>query len=245
MNFYDYINKIKDKEDRLLLSTTIDKYIQYIKNKISSSTNFLNEYQYKYLCNSLSYLKIPYNYYICNDYCDKYIIYFGNYDDFVSIYRINGKFTHSEILGTLFSIGYTFDKIGDIIIDDNCCYITNLKKYDHLINGINIISNKTVELVRIDDLKIIKNKYLIDEIIVPSFRLDVIISKICNLSRSKANDLIDNKMVLVNYKEIKINSYILDSEDILSIRGYGKYKIGGSNKKTKKDNFILTIYKYN
>lgn len=243
--YQDYLNKIKDKNDRLLLSTTLDKYRQFIKNNKSISTSFLNESEYKFLLNSLFYLKIPYNSYKPNDYCDKHIIYFGDYLDFVHIYKINEIFTHSEILGTLFSTGYTYDKIGDIIIDKTCCYLTNLSKYDHLLDEVKMISNKPIKFIKIDNFSISRDKYILKSIIVPSLRLDVIVSKLCNLSRGKASEIINSKKILVNYKEISNTSYLLKSEDILSIRGYGKYKIGNSELKTKKDNILLTIYQYN
>lgn len=243
--YQTYLNKIKDKNDRLLLSTTLDKYRQFSKNNKSISTSFLNEYEYKFLCNSLTYLKIPYNSYKVNEYCDKFIIYFGEYLDFVHVYKINGIFTHYEILGTLFSTGYTYDKIGDIIIDKNCCYIINLSKYDHLLDEVKMISNKPIKLIRIDDFTVNRDKYIIKNIIIPSLRLDVIVSKLCNLSRGKANDAINSKKILVNYKEINNTSYLLKYDDILSIRGYGKYRIGEEQIKTKKDNILLTIYQYN
>lgn len=243
--YQNYLNKINDKTDRLLLSTTLDKYRQFSKNNKSISTSFLNEYEYKFLCNSLNFLKIPYNSYKVNEYCDKHIIYFGEYLDFVHVYKINDIFTHSEILGTLFSIGYTYDKIGDIIIDNDCCYLTNLTKYDHLLDEVKMISKKLVKLIKIDNFTVLKDKYLIKKIIVPSLRLDVIVSKLCNLSRGKASDVINSKKILVNYKENYSVSYILKPDDILSIKGYGKYRIGNSELKTKKDNILLTIYEYN
>lgn len=239
-----YLNKIKDKNDRFLLSTTLDKYRQFIKNNKSISTSFLNEYEYKFLVNSLFYLKIPYNSYRVNEYCDKYIIYFGEYLDFVHVYKISDIFTHSEILGTLFSVGYTYDKIGDIIIDDDCCYVTNLSKYDHLLDEIKMISNKPVKFIRIDNFTVNRDKYIVKNIIVPSLRLDVIVSKLCNLSRGKASELINSKKILVNYKEVNSVSFQLKYDDILSIRGYGKYKIGNCYLKTKKDNVLLTINQY-
>ena len=61
----------------------------------------------------------------------------------------------------------------------------------------------------------------------------------------KASELINSKKILVNYKEINNTSYLLKYDDILSIRGYGKYKIGEEQIKTKKDNILLTIYQYN
>ena len=108
-----------------------------------------------------------------------------------------------------------------------------------------MISNKPIKLIKIDDFTIERDKFLIKNIIITSLRLDVIVGKICNLSRSKASELINSKKILVNYKENINVSSLLKFDDILSIRGYGKYRIGEVGLKTKKDNILLTIYQYN
>jgi len=242
----EYLNKIKDKQDRLLLSTTLDKYNKYKKSNINTSTNFLNEYEYKFLCNSLKHLNIDFNTYSVNDYCSKVIIYFGKYDNFITTYKIDNSFTHREILGTLFSIGYTYDMIGDIITDNNVTYITNLTKYNHiLINDLISINKTNIKLIEIDNFNINKDKFIELDIIIPSYRLDVIVSKLCNLSRNKVTELIKDKKVLLNYKECIDTSKLLKYEDILSIRGYGKFIIKEEILTTKKNNFMIKICKYN
>ena len=75
-------------------------------------------------------------------------------------------------------------------------------------------------------------------------RIDNIISKIVPTSRSKALDMIKDKMILLNLEEIKNDSIILKENDVLSIRKHGKYKIGKSINISKKKNIILEIIKY-
>lgn len=242
----EYLNKINDKQDRLLLSTTLDKYNKYKKSNINTSTNFLNEYEYKFLCNSLKYLNIDFNTYSVNDYCSKVIIYFGEYDNFITTYKIDNNFTHREILGTLFSLGYTYDMIGDIITDNDVTYITNLTKYNHiLINDLISINKTNIKLIEIDNFNINKDKFIELDIIIPSYRLDVIVSKLCNLSRNKVTELIKGKKILLNYKECIDTSKLLKYDDILSIRGYGKFIIKDEILTTKKNNFMIKICKYN
>ena len=76
------------------------------------------------------------------------------------------------------------------------------------------------------------------------YGLGGIISKIVPTSRSKALDMIKDKMILLNLEEIRNDSTILKENDILSIRKYGKYKIGKSKNLSKKKNIILEIIKY-
>ena len=81
-------------------------------------------------------------------------------------------------------------------------------------------------------------------IIVPSLRIDAVISKIINTSRSNSVDLIKNKCVILNYSILKNDSTILKENDIFSIRKYGKYKFSKVVKNTKKDNIIIEYFKY-
>ena len=75
-------------------------------------------------------------------------------------------------------------------------------------------------------------------------RLDVIISEILHLSRSKANEIISRERVFVNH-ELKIkNATILKLGDILTIRGKGKYEIGEIVSQTAKGKLRLQVLKY-
>lgn len=79
---------------------------------------------------------------------------------------------------------------------------------------------------------------------VSSMRVDIIVSKLANKSRSQVNDLITSKKIFLNYQELKNNSILLKENDILSIRHVGKFKIGTKLGNTKKDNIILEINQY-
>ncbi|MBQ2409570.1 MAG: hypothetical protein II309_09075, partial [Bacilli bacterium] len=114
INKGEILKRIMDKEDKIIVSNILDKYIKYNKTNISTYTNFLDQRKLKLVEDTLKYLKIDYNIYINNDYLEKAIIYFGEYEDFIPIYQIDGKFEHKDILGTLFSLGLDYDLIGDI-----------------------------------------------------------------------------------------------------------------------------------
>ena len=115
-----------------------------------------------------------------------------------------------------------------------------------VIDNLFMIGNKyvNIEEVNIDVLSNYKKKYEIKNIIVPSLRIDAVISKIINTSRSNCVDLIKNKCVILNYSLLKEGSIYLKENDVFSIRRYGKYKFSKVIKSTKKDNRIIEYYKY-
>ena len=246
INKGEILKRIMDKEDKIIVSNILDKYIKYNKTNVSTYTNFLDQRRLKLVEDTLKYLKIDYNIYINNDYLEKAIIYFGEYEDFITIYQIDGKFEHKDILGTLFSLGLDYDLIGDIVVEENYAYFTSLTRLNDLIdNNFNMIKNKYIKPKKVNEMIITKDKFNNFNIIISSMRLDCIVSKLANLGRNDAVKYINDGFVLLNYKECKNIKKQVFEGDIISIRKVGKFKIRNEEKKTKKDNILLNISKYN
>ena len=246
INKGEILKRIMDKEDKIIVSNILDKYIKYNKTNISTYTNFLDQRRLKLVEDTLKYLKIDYNIYINNDYLEKAIIYFGEYEDFITIYQIDGKFEHKDILGTLFSLGLDYDLIGDIVVEENYAYFTSLTRLNDLIdNNFIMIKNKYIKPKKVNEMIITKDKFNNFNIIISSMRLDCIVSKLANLGRNDAVKYINDGFVLLNYKECKNIKKQVFEGDIISIRKVGKFKIRNEEKKTKKDNILLNISKYN
>ena len=75
-------------------------------------------------------------------------------------------------------------------------------------------------------------------------RIDGVVSKITNVSRSKAVTMIEQGQVLINYVKIKDKSYELKGEERVTIRGYGKFIIGDSIGNSKSGKIKVIIKKY-
>lgn len=240
------IEKGLKKEDKMLLANVIDKYKCFRKTGKSTHSNFLNSEKLKLITNYLNHEKIPYSIYEPYPFLEKKIIYFGDYENFITFYKVEiSDIKHQQVLGTLFSLGLDDSLIGDIFIEDNCFYLTSLTRMNTFLeNNLVMINNQIIKLNRVDEIILLKNHFETFSILVSSMRLDNIISKITNKSRNQVNEIINDKKVLLNYQEIKSSSVILKENDILSIRKYGKYKIGKNLGYTKKDNIILEIIKY-
>ena len=241
------LKRFKIKEERILISNILDKYLKYDQTGISTYTNFLDLRMLKLAEDTLKFSKINYEVYKPNDNCDKSIIYFGDYDNFVTIYKaeING-ISHSDVLGTLFSIGLDIDTIGDIFIEDESIYLTNLTRLNSLLeSSLYTIKNKKVKLIQVNNMVLLRERFTKLSITVPSYRIDVFISKLAHLSRSGACDLIKDGMVLINYSEVTNVNKILKTGDILSIRKVGKFIVRNELYKSKKDNYVVEIDKYN
>lgn len=235
------------KQETILLSNMIDKYEIYKKSGKNTYSNFLNPSEISLVISYLNHKNIPYSVYEPYPFLEKKIVYFGEYDNFVTFYQITAseKLSHSQVLGSLFSIGFHENTIGDIFIENGICYYTNLTKMNsYLEENLTYIGNQLVTLEKIDEINLKEKHTELFTILVSSMRLDNIISKITFQSRSQVEKMFLDKRILLNYKEVKNTSICLKENDILSIRKVGKFKIGKQQGITKKENTILEVYKY-
>ena len=215
----------------MIIIYTVEKIVE--KVLYSNSTNFV---EIKYLNRVKKELKnVKYNIYEQFIGATKIILY--NKMPNIKIYEIisNNDLRHQDILGTLYSLNISDEMFGDVVIWNNRYFIIILSSIDNYIkSNLTSIKNSKVDLIEKDPyyLKDYKQEYEECIIIVPSIRVDVIVSKIINSSRSNALELLTKP------------TYMLKENDIFSIRKYGKYKFLGEINKTKKGSLVIKYLKY-
>ena len=227
----------------MIIIYTVEKIVE--KVLYSNSTNFV---EIKYLNRVKKELKnVKYNIYEPFVGATKIILY--NKMPNIKIYEIisSNDLRHQDILGTLYSLNISDELFGDVVIWNNRYFIIILSSIDNYIkSNLTSIKNSKVDLIERDPyyLKDYKQEYEECIIIVPSIRVDVIVSKIINSSRSNALEKIKNGDIYLNYELLTKPTYMLRENDIFSIRKYGKYKFNGIINETKKGNIIVNISKY-
>ncbi|HRL57356.1 MAG TPA: hypothetical protein PK462_08865, partial [Lachnospira sp.] len=82
------------------------------------------------------------------------------------------------------------------------------------------------------------------ELICASARIDAVTASITKLSRSKAVELFRTQKIFVNGKCMENNSYALKPDDILVIRGTGKFIYKGCGNETRKGRVYVRLQKY-
>ena len=87
-------------------------------------------------------------------------------------------------------------------------------------------------------------EFEINSFTVSSLRLDSIISKITKKSRNIASEMINNDLVKVNHLISNKNTKIMNEEDIISIRKYGRFLIIDTKKTSKKGKIVVKFGKY-
>lgn len=228
------------KKDYFLIEKNISKIIN------NKHTNFLDP---SILSKVVSKLK-EYNYQIYYPYkeSDKVILYTKEIPKIRLLEIISyDKLTHREILGSLFGLNIDNELFGDIIIDNNHYYIMVMDSiYDLIIKDYNMVGNKYIKLkeVPLSTINNYQRKYEEIELIVSSIRIDTVISRLIGISRDSVKKIFQDNEIILNYEVLSKINYNLNNNDIFSIRKYGKYKYLGIIKTSKKDNYIIKIYKY-
>ena len=154
--------------------------------------------------------------------------------------------THRDFLGGILSLGIERNKIGDLLVDKNICYVPVYEEIENFITyNIDKISRVVCSVEVIENFELLPKVNFKEEIIlVSSLRIDGVVSRIANVSRSKATAMIEQGQVLINYVKIKDKSYEFKGEERITIRGFGKFILGNSIGTSKSGRIKIIIKKY-
>jgi len=156
------------------------------------------------------------------------------------------KLKHRDVLGSLLGLGVKREKFGDILLNEGTCQLLVASEvagfvdlHLHQVNKFEV----RVESLPLEQLEASIEKWKVWNTTVSSLRLDVILSEILPLSRSKATPLIKSGKVKVNWKIVEQPSLTLEEGDILSIKGFGRFLFSKIDGTTKKQRYIVELGK--
>lgn len=160
--------------------------------------------------------------------------------------KLSETLNHRDYLGALLNLGIERSTLGDIVFQEQTAYVFCVERMKDFI---------TEQLTRIRHTQVLAKEIEFEAgDIVPEFetingtvasvRLDAVIGTAFNTSRSSMIGLIEGGKVFVNGKIIVSNGYTLKADDIVSVRGHGKFQFCGSESKTKKGRCRIQINRY-
>lgn len=153
------------------------------------------------------------------------------------------KLSHRDFLGSLMNLGIDRSTLGDIVVGEKECYLYCLESIaDFICENLTKIKHTNVKCERVEDGKEIPREEPAEiSILVSSERLDGVISKVYQMSRSDALEYFRAKRVFVNGRLCENNSRTLKSGDVVNVRGYGKFVYSGVAYETKKGKLNVTV----
>ena len=162
--------------------------------------------------------------------------------------KFNNKFNrveHRNILGAVHNLGINFNRFGDIIVLENEVYIfVDEEIADYIAMEFTKAGRVNLDFQRVDLAEVgIEKKYEDFEIVSSSFRIDSIVAKITNKSRSKVKEFLEQDFIKLNHIVLRNGEKTCTSEDIISIRKYGRFVVKGYTQNKKSLKYRITISK--
>lgn len=268
MNKQELLEKYNNEEDRLLAAKILDKIkLAKTRNQIVN-TDFLDMYKQKIAKEVLGAAREKnYIFYIPCEEADKSIlvIYPNNYEhifndnrfnfgNIVSLIRITlpnnlkNKYNHKDYLSGIMKLGIRREKIGDIFVfEDGADIVVSNEVKKYILENLSQLTRfckAKIESLDINDIRKPNIKKEEIRITVSALRLDCIVSELANCSRTNASEVILQQRVLVNYEIETRNSMVIKEQDVLVIRGKGKFIIKEITGETKKGKIALMVEHY-
>jgi len=161
---------------------------------------------------------------------------------------LKGQYHHRDYLSGLMKLGIKREKVGDILVrEDGADILVHVDIATYLLSNLPELTRfqkAQIALKEISEVRVIPIQLENMVILVPQLRLDVVISELLHISRTKANEVISQERVLVNYETKTKNATMLQENDLLTIRGKGKFKIGEMVSQTAKGKLRVEVEKY-
>ncbi|WNF07709.1 YlmH family RNA-binding protein [Brevibacillus borstelensis] len=138
------------------------------------------------------------------------------------------RLEHRDVMGALLNAGLKREKFGDMIVDESGLFA--------------VVAEEVADFVRVQVTHIHRTPVLFEKvewasfqapserltektITVPSPRVDAVIGEVYHLSRAKAVIPIRAGRLKVNWKVVDDPSYQLETGDMVSLAGFGRFKL--------------------
>lgn len=153
---------------------------------------------------------------------------------------------HRDFLGSILALGLRREKLGDIVLTNNCGYVFCAASVaDFILENLQKVRHTAVCCTRETALPDSARAVLQPQsIAVASERLDVLIAAVFHLSRSEAQKLIAAERVFADGCAVLRPDYLLKDGQTLSVRGHGRFRYDGIARETKKGKLRVQIQLY-
>ncbi len=158
------------------------------------------------------------------------------------------KLSHRDYMGAILSLGIDRSTIGDIVLQgDHCACVFAIKSMASFIcDNLTSVGRTPVKAEICSDFSRVhlKHNFQSTQAVTTSLRFDCVLSAITGVSREKSKTLIKQGLAELNYYSKASPDDIVTDGDIISVRGYGKYKIDDTSGVTSKGKSRITVLKY-
>ncbi|MCC3372873.1 RNA-binding protein [Cohnella sp. REN36] len=154
---------------------------------------------------------------------------------------------HGDYLGALLGLGIKRDKIGDLHVSESGCHVLIAEDIGSFLNA-HLRQAHRIEVTAavrpLSELREVPVRLEESTISVASMRLDGIASDVLRVSRAKIMDPIRAGRCRVNWKTVEDPSVSLRAGDVVSFKGFGRFRVIEAEGVSKSGRIRLKIGKY-
>ncbi|MBR5517869.1 MAG: hypothetical protein IKV86_02460 [Clostridia bacterium] len=248
-----------EKDEKILLSSILDKAEKSYNKNIPTYTNFLDLHQQTLVLGQAKEFKCRYLLFGGYDEAERKLIAFlPDYmdeaeQDVIQVVRItvNGReqLTHRDYLGASLGLGIKRDQLGDIIVrEKGADVLVKGEMAEFLCN--NLVkagrANLSCEVMTLEQIEFAPPETKeFKTVSASSLRLDKIVAEGFKISRADAVSCISSGgKVFVNQKEVLKPDFQLTEGDKITLRGKGKIELSALNGVSKKGKLRVELKIY-
>ncbi len=177
-----------------------------------------------------------------------------DYESRVACLRVMGSgyrnLDHRAYLGSLLGLGLERSVIGDILVlGENgigALVFCDETIAPFLLQEWHKVGSDTVKVMRVplSEITVPERRFSDIHDTLASPRLDGVVAALCRLSRDRAKAAVEGGLVELNFEREERPDRTVEEGAILSVRGFGRYRILSVSEQTKKGRFRLEAQKY-
>lgn len=158
--------------------------------------------------------------------------------------------SHRSYLGSLLGLGLERDVIGDIVVLDEsgkeAVVFCDEQIVPFLLLEWKKVGSDTVKVTKTSHSDVVlpprRTAPIVDTVASP--RLDAVVAALCNLSRERARTMVSDGCVEVDFEQEERPDFSLVAPCMVSVRGYGRFRVTSVSEQTKKGRIRLLGEKF-
>ena len=149
--------------------------------------------------------------------------------------------SHRDFLGALMNLGIERTTLGDIRVGDKEAYLFCMDTIaDYICENLTKVKHTNVRCTVVAEAAAVpEEEPEIKCVQVPSLRVDAVLAKVYNKSRESCLELFRTQKVYVDGRLCENNARQLKPGETVNARGYGKFRVLGEVKETRKGKLSL------
>ncbi len=156
------------------------------------------------------------------------------------------ELNHRDYLGAVLNLGLERSCLGDILVEEEGAFLFCLSRMaDFIRDNLTRIRHTSVLAEKVEP-EAFHYEPRFEEVsgTVASVRLDKLLSLAFQASRSSLTGLIEGGRVFVNGRLITSNGYEPKEGDLISVRGFGRFRYQGTKGQSKKGRDYVVLWRY-